>query len=148
MKRLTHGVLEDAFEHLRRCGDGARECVVYLTGPAGQPTLVDGVVHPHHTSSSAGYDLDSAAIADLWRDLTAARRSIRVQVHTHPGPAYHSSRDDALAIVHTPGFLSLVIPRFASGPIGLDDAFLAARDVDGHWIEVPIQEHLEVARGE
>jgi hypothetical protein len=148
MKWLTHGVLEDAFGHLRRCGDGARECVVYLTGPVDQPTRVDGVVHPHHTSSSIGYDLDSAAIADLWRDLTAARRSIRMQVHTHPGLAYHSSRDDALAIVHTPGFLSLVIPRFATGPIGLDDAFLAARDKDGHWIEVPIQENLEVARGE
>ena len=148
MKRLTQGVLEHAFEHLRRCGDGARECVVYLTGPVGQPTLVDGVVHPHHRSSSVGYDLDSAAIADLWRDLTAARRSIRVQVHTHPGPAYHSSRDDALAIVHTPGFLSLVIPRFARGPIGLDDAFLAARDEDGRWTEVPIQRHLDGARGE
>jgi proteasome lid subunit RPN8/RPN11 len=147
VKRLTNGVLERAFEHLRRCGDGARECVVYLTGPVDQPSVIDGVVHPHHTSSAVGYDLDSAAIADLWRDLATAGRSIRVQVHTHPGPAYHSSRDDALAIVHTRGFLSLVIPQFATGPIGLTEAFLAARDEDGHWVEVPINEHLEATDG-
>ena len=145
MKQLTKGVLEQAFEHLRHCGAGRRECVVYLTGPVDRPDLVDGVIHPRHTAGPAGYDLDSQAIAELWRGLVAARRSIRVQVHTHPGAAFHSSRDDALALVHTPGFLSLVIPSFALGPIGFEAAFLAERSDDGHWIPVPFAERLEVA---
>jgi hypothetical protein len=144
VKRLAEGVLEHTFEHLRRCGAGTRECVVYLTGPVDHPDVVDGVVHPRHTASAAGYDLDSVAIAELWRDLTVASRSIRVQVHTHPGSAYHSSRDDSLAIVHTPGFLSLVIPRFAEGTVGFEGAFLAARDDEGRWVEVPLADHLEV----
>jgi proteasome lid subunit RPN8/RPN11 len=147
VKQLNREVLEQTFEHLRRCGAGRRECVVYLTGPVDQPDVVDGVVHPHHTASAVGYDLDSAAIAELWRELAAERRSIRVQVHTHPGPAYHSSRDDALAIVHTPDFLSLVIPRFAEGDVGLEGAFLAARDGAGQWVEVSIHDHLEVRDG-
>jgi len=144
MKRLAEGVLEQTFEHLRCCGGGMRECVVYLTGPVDEPDVVDGVVHPRHTASAVGYDLDSAAIAELWRDLTASKRSIRVQVHTHPGSAFHSSRDDALALVHTTGFLSLVIPRFAGGTVSLDGAFLAARNGHGRWVEVPVEENLEV----
>ena len=144
MKHLRHGVLAQVFGHLRSCGAGRRECVVYLTGPVDNPQLIDGVVHPAHTAGPGGYDLDSASIAELWRELLASRRSIRMQAHTHPGAAYHSSRDDALAIVHTPGFLSLVIPNFASGQIGLDHAFLAERAQDGRWTEAPMAERLVV----
>jgi proteasome lid subunit RPN8/RPN11 len=144
VKQLEKGVLEQAFEHLRRCGAGRRECVVYVTGPVAEPNVVDGVVHPRHTASPGGYDLDSEAIAQLWRDLVTEQRSVRVQIHTHPGPAFHSSRDDALALVHTPGFLSLVIPNFALGPVGFDGAFLAERADDGHWVMALIETRLEI----
>lgn len=142
--QLTQEVLEQTFEHLRHCGAATRECIVYLTGPVGEAVLVDGVVHPRHTAGPAGYDVDSAAIAELWRDLASEQRSIRVQVHTHPGAAFHSSRDDALAIVNSEGFFSLVIPNFALGHVGFDGAFLATR-ADGQWAEVAIADHLEVA---
>jgi hypothetical protein len=145
MMQVMKEVLEHAFEHLRICGVGRAECVVYLTGPVGDPAVIDGVVHPRHTAGPGGYDLDSAAIADLWRNLVASRRSIRVQVHTHPGTAYHSRRDDALALVHTPGFLSLVIPNFALGGVGFDGAFLARRTDDGCWVGVPPAEFLAIA---
>jgi hypothetical protein len=144
MKQLKREVLEQSFEHLRSCGGGRRECVVYLSGPVAEPRTVDAVVHPRHAAGPAGYDLDSAAIAELWRELVALGRSIRVQVHTHPGAAFHSSRDDALALVHTPGFLSLVIPHFAVGPVGFEGAFLAERRKDGRWNEVPVDARLAV----
>ncbi len=146
MRQLKQEVLEQAFEHLRGCGAGRSECVVYLTGPCDDDALIDGVVHPRHTAGPGGYDLDSDALAELWRDLVSCGRSIRMQVHTHPGAAYHSPRDDRLALIHTPGFLSLVIPDFALGNIGFDGAFLAERDEDGRWVGVPLGEHLEVAR--
>jgi proteasome lid subunit RPN8/RPN11 len=145
MRRVKKEVLEQAFEHLRRCGAGRRECVVYWTGPVDRPDLVDGVVHPRHTAGPGGYDLDSNAIAELWRDLLSEGRSVRVQVHTHPGAAYHSSRDDTLALVHTPGFLSLVIPHFALGDVGLAGGFLAERTLSGEWVGVPLDEKLEFA---
>jgi proteasome lid subunit RPN8/RPN11 len=145
MKQLAKGVLEHTFEHLRSCGGGRRECVVYLTGPVEQLDIVDGVVHPLHTASSAGYELDSDAIARLWLELANERWSIRVQVHTHPGSAYHSSRDDRLALIHTPGFLSLVIPNFALGPVGLMDSYLAERTESGDWVGVPPSEWLELS---
>lgn len=144
MMQIKQEVLERTFEHLRQCGRGRAECVVYLTGTVDTHTVVDDVVHPMHTASAAGYDLDSSAIAELWRSLTTSRRSIRIQVHTHPGAAYHSSRDDSLALVHTPGFLSLVIPNFAFGDTGFDRAFLAELDQQGRWHGVPINNRLEI----
>lgn len=144
MMRLKQEVLERAFEHLRRCGAGRAECVVYLTGPADAPHVVNDVVHPKHTAGAAGYDLASDVIAELWRELVASRRSVRVQVHTHPGSAYHSPRDDAYALVHTPGFLSLVIPDFARGNVGLAGAFLAERTDAGHWVSVLPRQRLEL----
>jgi hypothetical protein len=144
MKRLAKEVLERAFEHLRVCGDGRRECVVYLTGPVEDPDLVDGAVHPRHTAGSGGYDLDSNAIADLWAELVTQRKSIRVQMHTHPSAAFHSPRDEALALVHTPGFLSLVIPNFALGPVGLEGAYLAERTEAGVWAAVSPCERLQI----
>lgn len=145
MKELRQEVLEQAFEHLRSCGAGHRECVVYLSGPVADLGRIDGVVHPRHAAGPAGYDVESAVIAELWRELVASKRSIRVQVHTHPGAAFHSSRDDELTLVHTPGFLSLVIPDFALGPVGFDGAFLAERTSDGRWAEAPIDQRLMVA---
>jgi len=144
MMLLKQEVLEQTFEHLRRCGAGRAECVVYMTGPVEVPALIDGLMHPTHTAGVAGYDLASSVIAEMWRELTTTRRSVRVQVHTHPGAAYHSPRDDAHALIHTPGFLSLVIPNFALGDVAFTEAFLAERTHDGQWIGVTPNEHLEV----
>lgn len=146
MTVLAAGVLETAFEHLRRCGGARDECVVYLTGPVDRAPLVDDVIHPTHTAGPAGYDVPSSTLARLWAELAQEGRSIRVQVHTHPGAAFHSARDDALALVHTPGFLSLVIPDFAAGPVGLEGAFLAERDEGGSWVAVEPASRLRIER--
>jgi hypothetical protein len=42
----------------------------------------------------------------------------------------------------TLGFLSLVIPNFALGQIGFDEAYLTEIRHDGRWQEVPIAERL------
>jgi len=144
MIRMRQEVLEHAFEHLRRCGAGRRECVVYLVGPVDAPTVVDAVIHPRHSATAVAYELDSATIGEISTRLLTSRRSVRIQTHTHPGPAYHSSRDDTFALVHTPGYMSLVIPNFACGPVGLDGAFLAERTHEGGWLEVAPSDRLEI----
>ena len=145
MKLTLHReVLGHSFEHLRSCGGGHEECVVLWIGPNDQARYVDEVVVPRHTASASHYDIDPAWIGEFWLDLARRNRTVRCQVHTHPGRAYHSSRDDALALVHTPGYLSLVLPRFATGPIGLDGSFLAIRGDDGSWSALDPAETIKV----
>ena len=141
---LHREVLGQSFEHLRSCGRGSEECVVLWVGPNARDGYVDEVVVPRHTASAVHYDIDPAWIGEFWLDLAKRERTVRCQVHTHPDRAYHSSRDDELALVHTPGYLSLVFPRFATAAVGLDGSFLAVRDEDGAWTPLDASEAIEV----
>jgi hypothetical protein len=141
---IATGVLNQAFEYLRACGQGRRECVVYLTGPVDEPGRIDGVVHPAHRASAVGYEVGTGALGELSAELLVQQRSVRAQMHTHPGEAYHSSIDDGGALLGTPGFLSIVIPDFAKGPVGLTGGFLAELTPEGTWAALDIASRIEV----
>jgi hypothetical protein len=142
--RLPSELLVATFDRFRTCGAGRRECQSLWLGPWAEPDLIDEVVHPAHAASAVGFQLDSRWLDRFWADLANRGVGVRVQVHTHPGAAYHSATDDSFPLLRHAGFLSLVIPRFALGSVGFTGAFLAQLQADGSWREVPIAEHLEV----
>jgi hypothetical protein len=142
--RVPGRVLEDTFAQFRHCGAGRRECQALWVGPWSDPEMVTTLVHPHHSASAVSFELNEDWFNAFWVRLADENMGVRVQVHTHPGAAFHSSIDDENPVVATPGFLSLVIPNFAAGPVGFDNAFLAQIDASGNWSQVPIDEHLEV----
>lgn len=45
---------------------------------------------------------------------------------------------------HVPGFLSLVVPNFAKGQIGFDDAYLAQLTERGEWKRADVSEVIEL----
>ncbi len=134
------GMLSESFERFRECGEGRRECVVYWTGPRDQPTYVDRVEHPVHRSSAGGYEVDSSWVTKFFARLRKEGRCTRVQLHTHPTFAGHSTTDDRFALVPATGFLSLVFPDFATGPITLRGAHLVMLDQHGEWRTIPVSE--------
>ena len=106
--------------------------------------MLTQVIHPRHRSSFGGVILDNEWISRLWAELADQNLGVRVQVHTHPGKAFHSKTDDDYPLVHEAGFLSLVIPDFALGPVGFEQAYLTEIQPDGSWREVAIEERLAV----
>ncbi len=140
---LARRLFEETFDCLRHCGAGRRECQALWVGPWSDPERITRLVHPRHSASAVGFQLDDNWLTRFWSELGEAGEGIRVQIHTHPGAAYHSATDDAFPILAVPGFLSLVIPRFATAPAGLEGAFLAQLGAGGRWREVPIHDHLE-----
>lgn len=142
--RLPHALLLKTFEVFRACGNGRRECQVLWIGPWSTPDSVTEVIHPVHASHAGGFALDDRWLTAFWLDLAKQSKGVRVQVHTHPGSAFHSSIDDQYPIVNTSGFLSLVLPRFALGPVGFAGACLAEIQNDGNWAEVPIRTRIQV----
>lgn len=130
--KVTQAILRETYRRLRDCGRGECECVVYWTGPAGQDA-VDGFEHPPHRRSPGGYEVESGWLTEFWKDLASRKRSIKVQIHTHPGEAFHSATDDKWSIVSQPGFLSVVIPDFAAGEPTLKDAWIGRLQADGNW---------------
>jgi hypothetical protein len=128
--------LADTFAQLRDCGAGRRECVVYWCADHRLPARVARVVHPKHASTRFGYEVDSGWVTAFFLDLRERRQLVRAQVHTHPGLASHSEIDDQFALAPATGFLSLVIPNFATGPVTLDVAHLVVIDGAGTWREM------------
>lgn len=131
--RVAPHVLGATFAAFRACGRGRHECIVYWLGPVEVDAFVDEVVHPVHAAALGGYEIDGAWITTFWLDLATRGKTARLQAHTHPGRASHSTTDDDWALVHTPGFMSLVLPRFAMGAVSLDGAHLVKRTTDGGW---------------
>lgn len=130
--RLASNIVTGSLDVLRSCGRGACECVVYWTGPAGED-VADAVEHPVHLRSAFGYEIDSNWLTQFWKRLAAAGRSVKAQVHTHPGEAFHSATDDRWPIVSQVGFLSIVIPDFAAGESTLDRAWIGRLQPNGRW---------------
>lgn len=110
---------------------GRLECVAYLTSPADDLTRAIGHIHPRHLATSVMTEVDAAELARVWDELAASARSIVCQVHTHPGSAFHSGTDDHYPVVHSKGFLSLVVPRYGSA--GTMGAHLAVYEGAGRW---------------
>ena len=131
--RAGEGLLRETFAQLRRCGCGRNECVVFWTGPVDERGRADEVIHPVHRSAIGHYEVDREWAVRFALELAAQRRAVRLQVHTHPHEAFHSPTDDEGAIVSKPGFLSLVVPDAAQGPVSLDNAYLAELQSDGSW---------------
>ncbi|HKS17801.1 MAG TPA: hypothetical protein VJS63_01160 [Bradyrhizobium sp.] len=113
-----------------------------MVSPWNEPCTVTKVVHPEHEAHVGGFVLNDRWLNHFWSGLAQENLGIRIQVHTHPGEAFHSLTDDTFPIVHTTGFLSLVIPNFALGPISFEDAFLTEIQADGRWRQVSIAERL------
>jgi hypothetical protein len=140
--RLPRGILDKTFAHFRGCGRGRRECQVLWVSSWDATDTISKAVHPEHEAHIVGFVLDDRWLNGFWFRLAQENLGVRIQVHTHPGEAFHSPTDDAFPMIHTVGFLSLVIPNFALGPIGFQDAFLTEIQANGHWREVPIAERL------
>lgn len=136
MITVSSGIITETFRILSTCGSGKKECVAYWTGTAGDG-FVDRVEHPTHSSSRGGYNIDDRWLTQFWSALGQRQRSVKAQVHTHPGEAFHSAIDDAWPIVSQQGFVSIVIPNFALGAVTLDDAWIGCLGADGKWEQLP-----------
>jgi hypothetical protein len=144
--RVPHAVIERTFAFFRRCGAGRRECQTLWMSTWKAPGLITAVVHPLHRSHAGGFALDDEWLSSFWLRLSEAGEGIRVQIHTHPADAFHSPTDDSYPIIHTPGFLSLVVPNFGLGPIGFTDSYLAEIGPNGRWNQVDVATRLRVVQ--
>lgn len=144
MLHLPRRMLEESFAIFRACGAYCRECQVYWVSEWSNPRMLTTVVHPKHKSSMYGLAIDDRWIGDFWNELAEKGHGVRVQIHTHPYEAFHSQTDDEFRLLFDVGFLSLVIPDFAKGQVGFDDAFLTEIQPDGRWQQVPIRSRILV----
>lgn len=132
--------------HLRECGSEGWECAVLWAAPNDSHSswTVERAYHPRHGRSRFGYDIAGEDLYRVHRSLLDEELKLVAQVHTHPGPAFHSERDDRGPAIHTPGFISVVVPNFARSGLGPSRGLYVTEYAgDGAWQELTPREQEE-----
>lgn len=136
MLEISATLFDETYNVLRQCGAKERECqVLWLSAPSAPNTIV-AIRHSKHLSDEHGLEVDSGWLTSLWIELARTGQSVRVQVHTHGGKAFHSKTDDDFPIVGTPGFVSIVIPYFAQVHPGVERVYVTEIAPQGGWVEL------------
>ena len=148
--RIQASALRKTEETIRSAGQDGYESFVLWSGTCNDDTFTVAKVHiPEQTS----YKLDAGLCVridgselhrlNVW--LYEAQQIIGVQVHSHPGDAYHSETDDTYPIATLDGSLSIVLPFF--GRDGWESSDIAAYRLgqDG-WVGLtgPLSDLIEV----
>ena len=138
------GVTDNTLAHLRRYRTTEAVCFWLGTQEIAGQARVGEIWIPEFTATPVSYDIHPLEMLRLKSHLDESDRSLLVQVHSHPGAAFHSSRDDMNAASPWPGFISIVIPDH--GNI-LADFWEAAEIYEllgaGKWKHLTSQEKLE-----
>jgi hypothetical protein len=116
-------------EQLREAGRQVAERFVLWTGRQHERRFAVETLHvPAQTAyrleSGLCVRVDGPALQELNEWLFANGQRLAVQVHAHPGRAYHSDLDSTFPIVTVLGGLSIVVPDFCRR--GLQDRGTAA----------------------
>ena len=104
----------ESAETLRSLSGGVQESVVLWVGreQAGR-SLVQRMIVPCQRASAIHFDVSLKERLRIIRELAASDEQLLVQLHTHPGEAFHSLVDDRLALPRHTGAISIVVPYFA-----------------------------------
>lgn len=115
---LTQSLLEDTRAFLSGCGQlGYEGVVVWIGCPAPRGILLMRVLIPDQicTRSPAGLSVELTPEAHYTlTDHLNPGEQLYARVHSHPGRAYHSTRDDANPLLTHEGAISIVVPFFAA----------------------------------
>jgi proteasome lid subunit RPN8/RPN11 len=104
------GISQKTIMHLRAY---RTEAVCFWLGRSvGRVMVIDEVWMPQFEATAVSYDISPAEMLRVKSYLDESGQSLLVQTHSHPGTAFHSSRDDMNAASPWPGFISIVVPRF------------------------------------
>ena len=111
---MSRSILQESAVTLRSLSVGIRESVILWIGAADDTNArVRGITVPKQFTSADHFEVPLEERLKLAQQLAYSGEKLLVQLHTHPGEAFHSLADDRLALPRHTGALSIVVPNFA-----------------------------------
>ena len=131
-------IINETHLYLRSHGKMGHEGMVLWSGTKlGSEATVKTCIHPAQKCTAVSYDIPLEESQTINRILAEKSEVIIAQVHSHPGAAFHSSRDDAMPFTYSIGFLSLVVPNFCDQQLlNLSDVRIWEHTGSGNWSEL------------
>lgn len=114
--------VENVYAHLRNAGNDGVEGVGLWFGRQENDlfTIYASIIpeqKAYRMEEGLLYQVGGEELHRINRWAYEQKLLLLVQLHSHPGRAYHSETDDAFPIVATLGGLSIVVPNFGFDPI-------------------------------
>ena len=147
---LPEDLLDDCLGALRERGREGLELFIALTAvlePEDRSVHFRRALIPPQTclvTEGLLVRIEGQAIFELSRDCHQHQELLAGQIHAHPGRAYHSGADDALALIRLPGGLSIVVPDFASADSRYSAWSINQLSAKGRWRRLPRRVKLEL----
>lgn len=150
--RYSHRVVSDTLAILH--AGQARRCealALWLGRRRNGEIEVVEAYEPPYRSAVDFFHITPDGMRAVMAHLRSRRLFVCAQVHSHPGPAFHSKADDEWAIVRHEGALSLVVPHFAASTTSdnfLEQAVTFCLAAGDRWIEITsrdLKSYLEIS---
>ena len=135
---VSRSVLRESAVTLRSLSGGVRESAILWIGVSDDRNArVRGITVPKQFTSATHFKVPLEERLKLAQRLAYSREQLLVQLHTHPGEAFHSLADDRLALPRHTGALSIVVPNFADEWTGdLEEISINYHLGGGAWTEL------------
>ena len=136
--RVERSLVRASALMLRELSDDRMEAVLLWAGVRhGAFASVRRIVVPEFTSTSVHFEVSLEERIALSSALAAEGEMVLAQLHTHPGPAFHSRADDRFALPRHTDAVSIVVPDFAADWNGdLEDVSVNMHRGAGNWREL------------
>lgn len=105
---------------MRRAGRERREGWVLWAGNMAnaETFVVTRPIFPKQESSAVHVIVERDEIERINDELATTREVLGVQLHTHPSEAFHTTIDAEYPLITKVGALSVVVPDYATAPLG------------------------------
>ena len=143
---VASAILEESAHVLRALSEKVRESVLLWTGiEQNRKARVGNIIVPEQIASRIHFDVPLDERLKITRRLGESHEKLLAQLHTHPGRAFHSPRDDRLALPRHQGAISIVVPNFAASWTGdLMESSVNIHLGRGVWRELSLREVSDV----
>ena len=131
-------IVNETYQYLQSHGQLGHEGMVLWSGiKMDTAATVKTCIHPKQKCTAVSYDIPLEESQAINMILAEKHEVIIAQVHSHPGAAFHSSRDDAMPFTYSIGLLSLVVPNFCNRRLlSLSDIRIWEHIGSGNWTEL------------
>lgn len=110
---ITQNIIQKTKNDLIKAGKFRKEGLVFWSGTIdGDVAYIKTVICPKAIATSTSAKLDNEGINYIRNIVKKNNEFLFVQVHSHPGIAFHSEDDNNEAISYKTGFISIVVPYF------------------------------------
>ncbi|MXY43537.1 MAG: hypothetical protein F4Y50_05705 [Dehalococcoidia bacterium] len=148
--RVRASAVRETEEAIRSAGEDGYELFAIWSGRRDEDIFDVTEVHilpqvSYRFGDGLCVRIDGAELHRLNVWLYEAQQVVGVQIHSHPGAAYHSETDDTFPIATLDGSLSIVLPFF--GRDGFESSDVAAfRLTYDRWLELapPLSDLVEI----